>query len=175
MKRRHVAITYYQTNHVEINNQIKCRVLRLIRTVLIVLSTFKSCDLETMNTFRFIKTKSAFIVHDFSVLGKKTRFLSTSLNCSKLPTPDLRKLADLARIEIDDEEVKEWQPKVDGIVEWFDQLQSVDLSNIPPQLRVNVTGDRLREDLPETFEKIPDLIAQAPDKDQDLIRVPKIN
>lgn len=128
-----------------------------------------------MNSIRFIKTKSPFLVQDFTALGKQTRFLSIAVNCSKLPTPDLRKLADLARIEIDDEEVKEWQPKVDGIVEWFDQLQSVDLSDIPPQLRASVTGDRLREDIPETFEKIPDLIAQAPDKDQDLVRVPKIN
>ena len=43
------------------------------------------------------------------------------------PLPDLRELAEMASLDVTDEEVEEWTPKVHGILNWFGKLNDVDL------------------------------------------------
>ena len=43
------------------------------------------------------------------------------------PMPNLRELAHTARIQITDEEVEDWQPKINAIVGWFGQLNDIDI------------------------------------------------
>ncbi len=51
-------------------------------------------------------------------------------------------------------QVKDWAPKIEGIVEWFGQLQEVDVEGVPPALRAEVeTENFLREDLPRQYEQ----------------------
>jgi Asp-tRNA(Asn)/Glu-tRNA(Gln) amidotransferase C subunit len=46
-------------------------------------------------------------------------------------------------------QVKDWAPKIEGIVDWFGQLQEVDVEGVPPALRAEVeTENFLREDEP---------------------------
>ena len=66
--------------------------------------------------------------------------------------PDVRRLAQMAHIEVTDQEVAEWGPKIESIVQWFGQLQNVDLEGVPPALRADVDGSNaFREDAPREF------------------------
>jgi Asp-tRNA(Asn)/Glu-tRNA(Gln) amidotransferase C subunit len=66
--------------------------------------------------------------------------------------PDVRKLAKMAQLEVTDAEVAEWGPKIERIVEWFGQLQQIDLEGVPPALRADVDdGDFLRDDVEVEF------------------------
>lgn len=50
-------------------------------------------------------------------------------------------------------QVKDWAPKIEGIVEWFGQLQEVDVEGVPPALRAEVeTENFLRADTPVQYE-----------------------
>ncbi|XP_062211951.1 glutamyl-tRNA(Gln) amidotransferase subunit C, chloroplastic/mitochondrial-like isoform X1 [Phragmites australis] len=93
-----------------------------------------------------------------------------------LELPDLPRLANAARISLSPQEAEEFAPKIRQVVDWFGQLQAVDLGSIEPSLRAGLhlvlhnfiidyfslasldliefgttAGSSLREDKPETF------------------------
>ena len=82
---------------------------------------------------------------------------SRSVACASggdgIAPPDVQRLAQLAQIGVTAEEAAAWGPKIEGIVEWFGQLQEVDLEGVPPALRANLEdGNALRADESREFE-----------------------
>ena len=77
----------------------------------------------------------------------------TSSSSSEIEPPNVQKLAQLASVGVSEQEAAEWGPKIAGIVEWFGQLQQVDLEGVPPAVRADI-GDAnlLRPDQPREFE-----------------------
>ncbi|CAO2816741.1 unnamed protein product [Amaranthus hypochondriacus] len=71
---------------------------------------------------------------------------------SSLDPPDVSRLAESARISLTPKEVQEFGPKIHQVIEWFGQLQDVDLESIEPAIRSDIDGDNIREDVPQTFE-----------------------
>ncbi|KAL2548479.1 Glutamyl-tRNA(Gln) amidotransferase subunit C [Forsythia ovata] len=71
---------------------------------------------------------------------------------SCLEPPDVQRLAETARISLTPHEVEEFAPKIRQVIDWFGQLQAVDLQNVEPAIRADNEGETLREDLPEIFE-----------------------
>lgn len=70
-------------------------------------------------------------------------------------------------------QVADWTPKIEGIVEWFGQLEKVDVEGVPPALRADVEAENtLREDV--VVQSEPDLLQQAADREGPFVRVPKI-
>lgn len=55
-----------------------------------------------------------------------------------LEPPDLPRLAKSARISLSPEEAEEFSPKIQQVVDWFGQLQAVDLECIEPSLRAGI-------------------------------------
>ena len=43
------------------------------------------------------------------------------------PLPNLRELAHTARMHITEEEIKDWEPKINAVVDWFGQLSEIDV------------------------------------------------
>lgn len=71
--------------------------------------------------------------------------------------------------------MEEWGPQVGGILEWFGQLQRVDVEGVPPALRAEVeTENFFRADEPEAFEAQEELLRQVPAREGAFVRVPKI-
>lgn len=89
--------------------------------------------------------------------------------------PDVPELAKLAHVAVTEAEVKEWSPKIEGIVDWFGQLQEVDVEGVPPALRAEVENENfLRKDLPRQYEQRETLVQQFPSKEGNFLKVPKI-
>ncbi|KAE8712505.1 Glutamyl-tRNA(Gln) amidotransferase subunit C [Hibiscus syriacus] len=103
----------------------------------------------------------------------RTRSFSTKTRSSLQP-PDLPRLAETARISLAPNEVEEFAPKIRQVIDWFGQLQAVDLGNVEPALRADTEGDNLREDVPETFDNEEALIASVPSYEEPYIKVPKV-
>ncbi|KAL8537320.1 hypothetical protein ACS0TY_012463 [Phlomoides rotata] len=70
---------------------------------------------------------------------------------SSLEPPDVPRLAETARISLTPQEVEEFAPKIRQVVDWFGQLQAVDLHSVEPAIRAGTEGDHLRDDVPEIF------------------------
>ena len=100
----------------------------------------------------------------------------TSKSNSDLPKPDLRKLAELAKVSLTDEQIEDFQPKVDRVVDWFAQLQEVDLDESEIQdFEVVDTAGRsdLREDEPKAYEERDALFSQNTEMEGDYFKLPK--
>ncbi|XP_006650356.1 glutamyl-tRNA(Gln) amidotransferase subunit C, chloroplastic/mitochondrial [Oryza brachyantha] len=92
-----------------------------------------------------------------------------------LEPPDLPRLADSARISLSPEEAEEFAPKIRQVVDWFGQLQAVDLESVEPSLRAGTAGgSSLREDRPETFDNRDAIIEAVPSYDDPYIKVPRV-
>jgi aspartyl-tRNA(Asn)/glutamyl-tRNA(Gln) amidotransferase subunit C len=72
-------------------------------------------------------------------------------------------------------QVAEWGPQIASIVDWFGQLQQVDVEGVPPTLRADIEGETpLRSDQAVDFQDKKAMIKQAPDSEGSFVRVPKI-
>ncbi|KAL0026623.1 hypothetical protein WJX77_011683 [Trebouxia sp. C0004] len=101
-----------------------------------------------------------------------SKVLSSTKN---LPPPDVHKLAQLAHLHVTEQQVKDWEPKLQSILEWFGQLQQADVGSIEPAVRANVTPDNvLRDDIPVECDSREALMAEVPEMEHAYVRVPKI-
>ncbi|KAH1131757.1 hypothetical protein J1N35_003135 [Gossypium stocksii] len=130
-----------------------------------------------LTNFNFKTTVSSFgsASNPFFLIKNnlRTRNFSTKTRSSLQP-PDLPGLAETARISLAPNEVEEFAPKIGQVIDWFGQLQAVDLDNVEPAIRADTEGDNLREDVPQTFENKEVLIASIPSYEEPYIKVPKV-
>ncbi|XP_039139370.1 glutamyl-tRNA(Gln) amidotransferase subunit C, chloroplastic/mitochondrial [Dioscorea cayenensis subsp. rotundata] len=94
---------------------------------------------------------------------------------SSLSSPDLARLADAARISLAPHEAQEFSPKIQQVVDWFGQLQAVNLESVEPALRADteITTSQ-REDAAEVFDNREAILAAVPSYNQQYIKVPKV-
>ncbi|MFZ0864429.1 MAG: Asp-tRNA(Asn)/Glu-tRNA(Gln) amidotransferase subunit GatC [Candidatus Sulfotelmatobacter sp.] len=108
----------------------------------------------------------------------------------KVTGKDVAYVAELANLELTEEERTGMLRDLNSILEYIDRLNELDTSDVPPMAQVS---DRYgvdeskqgsarftyasREDIPEGLRKsLPheEALANAPDADEDFFRVPKV-
>ncbi|MDX1679308.1 MAG: Asp-tRNA(Asn)/Glu-tRNA(Gln) amidotransferase subunit GatC [Akkermansiaceae bacterium] len=87
---------------------------------------------------------------------------------------DVRYVAGLARLELSDEEVAEFQPQLDAIMDYVDELKKLDVAGIEPTAHPAPVFGRMREDSPHQSLPREAVLRNAPDQAQNQIRVPKV-
>lgn len=105
------------------------------------------------------------------VLVQNKRFYAAK---SSLELPDVQRLAETARISLTPQQVEEFEPKIQQVVDWFGQLQAVDLESIEPSIRADTEGDNLRNDTPEIFDNRDAILSAVPTFEDSYIKVPKV-
>ena len=91
-----------------------------------------------------------------------------------LDTATVRRIASLARIRLEEEEVGRMQAELNGILGWIEQLQAVDTTGVEPMAGGGAVSLRMREDA-VTDGGIPDqVLANAPDRMGEYFGVPKV-
>ncbi|PRQ27584.1 putative asparaginyl-tRNA synthase (glutamine-hydrolyzing) [Rosa chinensis] len=109
------------------------------------------------------------------VLHRRRSFsAATTAGSPPLEALDVPRLAETARISLTPQEVEEFAPKIGQVMEWFGQLQAVDLESVEPSIRADTEGDNFRADVPETFENRNAIIAAIPNYEEPYIKVPKV-
>lgn len=87
---------------------------------------------------------------------------------------DVRYVADLARLELTDEECATFQPQLDSILRYAESLGSLDVEGIEPTAHPVPVYDVMRDDTPGTSLPQEAVLQNAPDQAQQQIRVPKV-
>ena len=87
---------------------------------------------------------------------------------------DVRYIANLARLELSDEEVARFQPQLEAILAQADALARVDVSSIHPDECPSPTMDHMRDDTPHESLAAGLMLQNGPDQAQGQIRVPKV-
>jgi len=86
----------------------------------------------------------------------------------------VRRIAQLARIEITDDEANSLKGGLSAILQWVEQLEEVDTDNVEPMTRVVPISLKQREDVVTDGEKAGDVVANAPMTDDDFYVVPTV-
>ncbi|MGL4396701.1 MAG: Asp-tRNA(Asn)/Glu-tRNA(Gln) amidotransferase subunit GatC [Hyphomicrobium sp.] len=86
----------------------------------------------------------------------------------------VRRIARLARIKITDEEAKGLEKELTQILEWVEQLDEVDTSNVAPMTRVAAQTMKQRTDVVTDGEKADDVTRNAPLSEDHFFVVPKV-
>ena len=93
---------------------------------------------------------------------------------TKISSSDVRKVSQLARLEIPEDQIETYTAQLEEILSYIDQLQEIDTRNISPTTRAVEVVNAMREDLVEVNFSREDILNQAPHREGDFFRVPKI-
>lgn len=83
-------------------------------------------------------------------------------------------IANLARLDLTSEEKERYCQQLSAILAYFDQLQRVDTTDIPPTSGVQPDQSRLRLDQSRPSLDVDTLMNNAPDSEDDQFRVPPV-
>ncbi|HET8888902.1 MAG TPA: Asp-tRNA(Asn)/Glu-tRNA(Gln) amidotransferase subunit GatC [Candidatus Angelobacter sp.] len=98
----------------------------------------------------------------------------------KVTEKDVAYVADLANLELTDQERRRMLKDLNSILDYIDRLNELDTSDVPPmthisaklgQAGVNPAG---REDVPRPSLPHADAMRNAPETDGDFFKVPKV-
>lgn len=89
-------------------------------------------------------------------------------------TIDVRHIARLARLDLDEAEADTFQPQLQAILDHVNALAALDLDGIEPTAHPHETHSPMRDDTPGDSLDVAAVLANAPDAAQNQIRVPKV-
>ena len=87
---------------------------------------------------------------------------------------DVKKVANLARLALDEARVPALESELNGILSFVEQLSEVGTDGIEPMTSVVAMTQRLREDVVTDGDKAEAVLANAPDRVADFFAVPKV-
>jgi len=92
----------------------------------------------------------------------------------KLDNELIVRLAELSRLEFNEEEKKAITKDLEKILSFMEKLNEVDTEQVDPMVYVNDSHNVVREDVvKDTLDKV-DVLKNAPMKDSDYIKVPTV-
>ncbi len=93
---------------------------------------------------------------------------------TKISSSDVRKVAKLARLELPEDQIETYTAQLEDILTYVDQLQEIDTQNIPPTTRAVEVVNAMRKDIVKRNCSREDILNQAPHREGDFFRVPRI-
>jgi aspartyl-tRNA(Asn)/glutamyl-tRNA(Gln) amidotransferase subunit C len=94
-----------------------------------------------------------------------------------LTEKDVRYVADLAHLELTEEEIRKFLPQLDSILEYVQKLNELDTSHIEPMAQVTYPGSEnaaLRADEPRQRFSQDEALANAPEQGAGSFKVPRV-
>ncbi len=86
----------------------------------------------------------------------------------------VRRIASLARIRIDEEELEPMAAELSSILEWIDQLNAVETADVAPMTSVEEMPMKKRPDEVVDGNRVEDILANAPMREGNFFVVPKV-
>jgi len=91
-----------------------------------------------------------------------------------LDSATVRRIAKLARIRVDDQQVAQLQTELNSILGWIEQLNEVDVEGVEPLTGAAQMALKMREDVVTDGGIREQVLANAPDRAGDFFAVPKV-
>ena len=93
---------------------------------------------------------------------------------SQISSDDVRKVAHLARVDLPEEKIATYTDQLESILEYVGQLQEVDTKGVPETTRAVEVTNVTRADGVQPTPVREEILSQAPQREGDFFRVPKI-
>jgi aspartyl-tRNA(Asn)/glutamyl-tRNA(Gln) amidotransferase subunit C len=94
----------------------------------------------------------------------------------KLDKKEIEHIADLARLELTEAELKKYGSQLSDVLNYIDQLKEVDTTDVEPTAQITGLENALREDEKEEWDKreSEEALKQAPELEEKQIRVKRV-
>ena len=93
---------------------------------------------------------------------------------SRISADDVRKVAKLARLNLPDDKIATYTGQLESILGYVSQLEQVDTTGVPETTRAVEVINVTREDGVNPTPVREEILNQAPQREGDFFRVPKI-
>jgi len=87
---------------------------------------------------------------------------------------DVAHVARLARLHLTDTEAELFQGQLARVLDYAEKLKEADTSSVGNEIALEPLSDAIREDQPRDWLTMPDALANAPRRANDLFIVPKV-
>ena len=87
---------------------------------------------------------------------------------------DVEHIAELARLKFKDEELENFTSQLNEILEYMEKLNELDTDNVEPLSHPVEAQNVFREDGVKPSVKREDALKNAPEKDDEFFKVPKV-
>ena len=92
----------------------------------------------------------------------------------KVTKETVEKMAHLSRLELNKDELSQMQEDLSNTLDWMDKLNEINTDNIEPLISMSDNKNIMREDVIKEHISHTDALKNAPKKDSDYVRVPKV-
>ena len=92
----------------------------------------------------------------------------------KITEDQVKKVAELARLKLDSNQVKHHAKQIEKILDYINQLEKIDTNGVACTTRAIEVINVLRSDANNKFEDRDELLNLAPTRENDFFKVPKI-
>jgi len=93
---------------------------------------------------------------------------------SRISKEEVKKVAMLARLELNDNEIKNHANQLEKILDYIKQLEQINTENIPCTTRAIEVINVLRKDEKRIYSESESLLDLAPSREEKFFKVPKI-
>ena len=91
-----------------------------------------------------------------------------------IDSEQVRKVANLARLELTADEEAQFTTQLGSILDYIEQLNQLDVTNVAPTTRAIDVSNVTREDILQPYSDREAILNSAPQQEGDFFRVPKI-
>ncbi len=91
-----------------------------------------------------------------------------------IDSEEVRRIAELARLELDETTVETLRPQLQRILDYVAMLDAVDTERVPPTSRTGDEASHLREDRVEPSAGVERVVREAPESADGFFRVPRV-
>jgi aspartyl-tRNA(Asn)/glutamyl-tRNA(Gln) amidotransferase subunit C len=92
----------------------------------------------------------------------------------KIDEQQVRRVALLGRLELSDQEVRQFSTQLSAIVEYIEKLNELDTDGVEPLAHCLPVHNIFREDVPRPSLSNDEALANAPEREGEYFKVPKI-
>ena len=93
---------------------------------------------------------------------------------SRISQEDVRKVAKLARLDLEEAKITTYASQLERILDYVSHLESIDTEGVQPTTRAVEVVNVTRADGVETTDVREELLNLAPQREGDFFRVPRI-
>ena len=93
---------------------------------------------------------------------------------AKITKEEVKKVAHLARLELNENEINSQAEQLERILEYIKQLEKIDTYDVPCTTRAIEVINVFRKDEKKNFDCVEELLELSPSREDDYFKVPKI-
>ena len=93
---------------------------------------------------------------------------------SRISKEEVSKVAQLAKLKLNEEQIDNHATQIEKILDYINQLEKIDTTDVPCTTRAIEVVNVVRGDAIEKYKNRDEILGQAPSREDDYFKVPKI-